>query len=227
MERIMKRISKEEINNIIIGIGMVPLFYFGDWGKAVKATKAVYDGGCRVIEFTNRGEMALDVFKKIVELQKNEYPEMVIGVGSIIDALSAVNFIKEGADFIVGPTFDKEVAEICNKKDILYIPGASTPTEIANSYKSGSEIIKIFPASSLGGPGFIKAILGPMPWLKLMVTGGVKADQDEIKKWFEAGVVCVGLGSDLINKSIIEKEKFNIITDKVAKILKAIDIIRS
>ena len=227
LERNMERLGMEKVKNIIITNGMVPLFYFSDWKKAVKAIKAVWNGGCRIIEFTNRGGMALEVFKRILKVKKNEYPEMIIGAGSIINSNAAADFLKAGADFIVGPNFDEEVAKLCSKEDIVYIPGAATPTEIANSYKSGSEIIKVFPASCLGGPGFIKAVLGPMPWLKLMVTGGVKADQDEIKKWFESGVTCVGLGSDLINKSILEEETFNIITEKVSEIQKTIDVIKS
>ena len=222
----MIKISKTDVYNAILSDGMIPLFYYGDKEKAIKVARAVYDGGGRILEFTNRGDMAPEVFTHLIKSRTSDFPEMMIGIGSVVDIPIAEQYIEKGADFIVGPNFDEEIAHLCNKKNIVYIPGAATSNEILKASKSGSEIIKVFPASTLGGPEFIKAILGPMPWLKLMPTGGVTADEDNIRKWFEAGVACIGMGSSLINNRLIEEEDYHMITNSVSKIIKKIKNIR-
>ncbi len=219
--------NKTEIYGEIISTGMIPLFYYGDKEKALEVVKAVYIGGCRLLEFTNRGDKALEVFEHLLISRESEYPEMVIGVGSVIEVKTATEYIEKGADFIVGPNFDEETADLCNKMDIAYIPGASTPSEIVRASRSGSKIIKIFPASTLGGPEFIKAVLGPMRWLNLMPTGGVTTEKDNIIKWFKAGVVCVGMGSKLINSKVIEEGNYQNISDSVAGVLKIIKDVRN
>lgn len=223
----MANINKVKVYKEIISTGMIPIFYYGDKEKAVKVTSAVYDGGCRIIEFTNRGNMALEVFDYLIKSKKDKFPEMIIGAGSIINEDTAIQYIEKGADFIVGPNLNEKIANLCNKKDIAYIPGAATPNEIIKASEAGLEIIKVFPASTLGGPEFIKAVLAPIRWLKLMPTGGVTTKEDNIKKWFEAGVVCIGIGSKLINKKIIEEGKFRIITSKVSEVLRIIENVRN
>jgi 2-dehydro-3-deoxyphosphogluconate aldolase/(4S)-4-hydroxy-2-oxoglutarate aldolase len=223
----MVNISKAEVYKEIISTGMMPLFYYGDNKKAIKVARAVYDGSCNILEFTNRGSMAAEVFDHLIRSREHECPEMIIGAGSIIDVDTASQYIEIGTDFIVGPNLDEDIANLCNKKNIVYIPGAATPNEMVKASKLGSDIIKVFPASTLGGPEFIKAVLGPMPWLKLMPTGGVTTDNENIEKWFKAGVVCIGIGSCLINNQIIKEEDYKYITESVLNIRKNINKIRN
>ena len=214
------------VYNAIISSGLVPLFYYDDKEKTIRVVKAVYEGGCRVLEFTNRGAMAQEVFTNIMKIRSSDFPDMLIGIGSVIDSGTAAQYIEKGADFIVGPNLDEDIAGLCKKKNIAYIPGAATPNEILKASKFGSEIVKIFPASTLGGPDFIKAVLGPMPWLKLLPTGGVTTEEENIRKWFKAGVACIGIGSELINKRLIEEGDYNRLTVSVSEVLKIIKNIR-
>jgi len=223
----MKNSNKRGVYNAIITSGLVPLFYCDNKEKTIRVVKAIYKGGCRILEFTNRGDKAPEVFADITKIKSSYFPDMLIGIGSVIDSDTAVQYIEKDADFIVGPNLDEGIADLCNKKNIAYIPGAATPNEIIKASRSGSEIVKIFPASTMGGPDFIKAVLGPMPWLKLMPTGGVTTEEENIRKWFKAGVVCVGIGSELINKRLIEEGDYGKLTVSVSEVLKIIKDIRN
>ena len=181
--------------------GMVPVFYQPDVEVCKKIIAACFSGGVRVFEYTNRGEGALEVFKELVGFVDATMPELVLGIGSIVDAASAERFIMAGAKFIVSPILNPEVAKVCSKQDIPWSPGCGTVTEIYNAQQLGADVVKVFPASQVGGPGFIKAVKGPMPWSTLMPTGGIQPEKENIRSWFEAGAFCVGIGSALFIKN--------------------------
>lgn len=186
--------------------GIVPVFYNGDAETAASVVRACYKGGIRAFEFTNRGEKAFEVFTALTEMAAAECPDLVLGIGSITDAENCRKFITAGAKFVVSPLFSAEVLEASKELNIPYIPGAATPTEIFNAYKAGAQIVKVFPAAELGGPSFVKAVLAPMPWLRIMVTGGVEPSRENLTRWFAAGVKCVGIGSNLFPKSLDAEE---------------------
>lgn len=222
----MARFDRITVYNVMIEDGLMPLFYNKDIKKTKKVTRALVKGGSHLLEFTNRGDFALDVFTELINFSIKDYPELIIGVGSVIDAPTAALYIARGANFIVGPSFDKETALLCNKRKIAYIPGTATVNEISLAEEYGAEIIKIFPGSTIGGPAFVKNILGPMPWLKLMPTGGVTSEESNIGAWFESGVVCIGMGSKLIRKEWVSEEKYDEISDLTSEILNIIKNVR-
>ncbi len=178
--------------------GLVPIFNHDDPEICKNVIRACYDGGAKVFEFTNRGQSALDVFRQIVGDVRREMGDLIIGVGSIIDAPTAALFIQTGAQFVVSPILNPEVIKLCNRHKIAVIPGCGSVSEISLAEELGVEIIKIFPALQVGGPAFVKAVLAPMPWVSMMPTGGVTTDEDNLRAWFEAGVACVGIGSNLM-----------------------------
>jgi len=222
----MAQFDRLTVYNIMIEDGLVPLFYNQDIEKTKKITEALVKGGSQVLEFTNRGDLAIEVFSELINYSIKEYPNLIVGVGSVIDTPTAALYIAYGANFIVGPTFNKEIALLCNKRKIAYIPGAATTTEISLAEEFGAEIVKIFPGSTLGGPDFIKNILGPMPWSKLMPTGGVIAEESNIKAWFDAGAACIGMGSKLVNDKLVSEGNYKEIASLTSKVLKIIKNVR-
>lgn len=219
----MARFDRLVVYNTIFSDGMIPLFYNKNKGEAKAIAEALYNGGSRVLEFTNRGEGALEVFSYLVNIAPKVFPNLVIGAGTITDAPTAALFIAYGADFIVGPNFDEDTARLCNKKRIPYIPGAATVNEIMKAEEFGAELIKIFPGSTIGGPKFVEALLGPFPKIKVMPTGGVSVDEENIKSWFKSGVSCIGMGSKLISKKLMAENDYKTISKLTANIL---DIIK-
>jgi 2-dehydro-3-deoxyphosphogluconate aldolase/(4S)-4-hydroxy-2-oxoglutarate aldolase len=203
--------------------GVVPVFYNGDARVAENVVKACYRGGIRTFEFTNRGAKAFDVFEGLVKMAAAECPELVPGIGSIVSGEDCRRFVEAGARFVVGPVFSAEVAEEAARLGVPYIPGAATPTEAFDAWKAGATIIKIFPAAEVGGPAFVKAVLAPMPWLKIMVTGGVEPNRENLSRWFAAGVRCVGIGSNLFPAELVAAEKWDEIADKVAQTLQIVE----
>jgi len=203
---------------------MVPVFYHEDLETCKKVIKACYDGGLRVFEYTNRGEKAAENFPLLKQFISESCEGMLLGIGSVINGEQTEQFISLGADFIVSPILEKEVAETCNEKDMYWIPGCATLSEIAKAEKLGADIIKVFPGNVLG-PGFVKAVKGPMKWLKLMPTGGVTPEKENLSAWFGAGVVCVGMGSQLLNKESIKDT--DSLTKKVSETIELIDSIRN
>ncbi len=200
----MARFDRLTVLNQVIVDGMVPLFFHSDPDVAIHTAAALYAGGSRVLEFTNRGDFAIDAFSALVRHAAQHLPELIVGVGSVEDAPTAALFMAHGANFVVGPNFNEEVARVCNRRKIAYMPGCGSVTEIASAEEWGVEIVKVFPGGAVGGPDFVKAVLGPRPWSRLMPTGGVKTDEANLREWFGAGVVCVGLGSDLVRKQWID-----------------------
>ena len=212
---------KSKIAQAIKNSGMIPVFYFHDIDSNISVVNACFKGGARVVEFVNRGDAAMINFPVLKEHVNKYCPGMILGVGSVLNRQQAEKFIQLGADFIVSPILSKEIALACIDHDIYWIPGCATPTEIARARALGADIIKVFPGNVLG-PGFIKSVLGPMPGLKLMPSGGVEPTKENLKAWFDAGVVCVGMGSKLIDQEMIARPEL-----LVNKIKEVIEIIRS
>ena len=192
---------------------IVPVFYHSDAATARRVLKACYDGGIRAFEFTNRGDFAHEIFADLVKYAATECPEMALGVGSVVDAPTAALYMQLGACFVVGPLFNPEVARVCNRRLVPYTPGCGTISEVGAAQEVGCELCKVFPGDVLG-PKFVKGLLAPMPWSKLMVTGGVEPTEENLAAWFKAGVYCVGMGSKLFPADRIAAGDWQYITDK-------------
>jgi 2-dehydro-3-deoxyphosphogluconate aldolase/(4S)-4-hydroxy-2-oxoglutarate aldolase len=215
----MARYARLEVLNTMVGTGLVPVFYHGDIEIAKNIVKACAAGGARCIEFTNRGDFAPFVFKKLAEHVAKENPEAILGVGSIVDAPTAALYISSGANFVVGPLLNPEVARLCNRRKIAYSPGCGTVSEISQAEELGVEIVKIFPGGLVGGPEFVKSILAPMPWTRIMPTGGVEATKESVFAWIKAGVAALGIGSNLISKDRIAMRKWDEMSQSAAQLL--------
>ncbi len=183
--------------------GMVPVFFHEDLALTRDVVHACYEGGLSIFEFTNRGKNALDVFAGLSDYCHKHLPEMMLGAGSIINGNSAEEYISAGADFIVSPLLSDSVTDTCKKRQCLHIPGCGTVTEVGRAQQTGAEVVKLFPAE-VAGPAFIRAIRGPMPWSKIMPTGGVSTEKYNLKEWFDAGAFCVGMGSSLFTPSLLK-----------------------
>jgi 2-dehydro-3-deoxyphosphogluconate aldolase/(4S)-4-hydroxy-2-oxoglutarate aldolase len=223
----MARFDRLTVLNTILQDGLVPLFYNSSLDTAKQVASAIAGGGCHTLEFTNRGDFAIEVFSTLLKQCAQTNPDLTIGVGSVEDAPTAALFIARGANFVVGPSFDAETARICNRHKIAYIPGCATVTEIATAEEWGAEIVKIFPGETIGGADFVQAVLGPRPWSRLMPTGGVNPELDNLRAWFDAGVVCVGMGSKLIRSDWVKAGNFEAIRDNVQTALQLIRSIRN
>jgi len=223
----MARFSRLEVLNTIVETGLVPLFYHADVAVTKKIAEAIAAGGARVLEFTNRGDFAPLVFAELSQYLAKTNSNIILGAGSVMDAPTAAMYIASGADFIVGSILNPEVAVLCNRRKIAYSPGCGSASEIARAEELGVEIVKLFPGDSVGGPSFVKAILGPSPWTRLMPTGGVDATKESITAWFKAGTAAVGIGSDLIRKDLIAAGDYAAITAKTAEVLSWIREVRS
>jgi 2-dehydro-3-deoxyphosphogluconate aldolase / (4S)-4-hydroxy-2-oxoglutarate aldolase len=207
-------------------IGMIPVFYDADFELARSVVGACADGGARVVEFTNRGDRAIQVFTYLEQWCAENKPEVVLGVGSIVDAPTAALYISAGANFVVGPLLDEDTARLCNGRKIPYCPGCGSLTEIHRAHQWGVEICKIFPATEVGGPAFVKNVRGPCPWVEIMPTGGVSPTRESLAAWFGAGIACAGMGSSLLTKELIGARDFDKITRDVAQALAIIRDIR-
>lgn len=211
------------IKEIIVSGGMVPVFNHADKEMAFRVVKACYDAGLRVFEWTNRGAEAAGLFKIIREYIDKNCSGMLLGAGSVFDGETCRKFHGMGASFIVSPVMDPDMAKACKELKVLWIPGCGTVTEIHQAQKCGAGIVKIFPGDAVGGPGFVKAVLGPMPWAQIMPTGGVSPDPENLKAWFKSGVCCVGMGSQLFTKErISDPDPANLVSE-IRKILKIIE----
>ena len=204
----MSRFTRIEVALTMKENGMVPVFFHKDIEVCKQVLKACYDGGARVFEFTNRGDRAHLVFQELIIWAERETPDMILGVGSIVDAGTTSLYIQLGASFIVSPVLNPEMAKVCNRRKISWSPGCGSLSEISQAEELGAEVVKIFPGSQVGGPGFVKAVLGPCPWSSIMPTGGVSPDEENLTAWIKAGVHCVGMGSQLMVKD--EKGNFDI-----------------
>jgi 2-dehydro-3-deoxyphosphogluconate aldolase/(4S)-4-hydroxy-2-oxoglutarate aldolase len=212
----MTRFMRLEVVNTLLDIGLVPLFYNGDLETSIELVSACSRGGVKTIEFTNRGELAYPVFTDLIKHFAKAAPDIILGIGSIVDAPTAALYIAAGANFIVGPNFNPEIARLCNRRKILYLPGCATETEISTAEEYGAEICKIFPGETVGGPAFIKAVMAPCPWHRLMPTGGVDATEASISEWIQAGAAAVGMGSKLITEQSVSEKDYDGVAKKTS-----------
>ena len=215
----MARFTRIEVAQKMKETGIVPVFYHKDSELCKKVVKACYEGGIRVFEFTNRGDFATLVFAELNQWVIQECPELILGVGSVVDGPTAAMYIALGTNFVVSPLIDEEMARICNKRKIAWSPGCGSVTEIGRAHELGCEVVKIFPGSSVGGPDFVSGVMGPMPYTSIMPTGGVTPDEENLGKWFRAGVHCVGMGSQLFPKEVLSAGDFGFITETCRKSL--------
>jgi 2-dehydro-3-deoxyphosphogluconate aldolase / (4S)-4-hydroxy-2-oxoglutarate aldolase len=215
----MAAFTRLDVLNTVIRTGLVPVFYHPDVEVAKKVAQACSAGGCPVLEFTNRGDFAPEVFKELSLYLRREAPGVILGVGSIIDEATAALYVAYGANFVVGPLLNPAVARYCNRRKVPYMPGCGSATEISEAEELGVEIVKVFPGDSVGGPNFVKAILGPCPWTRIMPTGGVEATKESITAWFKAGVAAVGIGSQLVKKDLLDAGDYEGISAKTAQVL--------
>ena len=207
--------------------GVAPVFYHADPEVCLNVIRACSRGGAKAIEFTNRGDFAVDLFGDIArELQKTD-PDIILGIGSVVDAGTASLYLNRGARFVVSPCLVEDVARVCNRRMTAYFPGCGSVTEIGQAHELGCEIVKLFPGASVGGADFVKAVLGPMPWTKIMPTGGVDPDEASIAKWFGSGIVAAGMGSKLITDAAVKSGDWAGIEAQVKSTVDAIAAFRA
>jgi len=220
----MARFTKIEVLQTMKESGMVPLFYNADPDVAIQTVQCLYEGGARLLEFTNRGDFAQDVYHELARYVNENLPEMILGVGSVVDQGTAALYMQMGANFIVTPVYREDIARVCNRRNVLWSPGCGTLTEITRAEEMGCDLVKLFPGSTYG-PGFIKSITAPQPWTKVMPTGGVSPTEENLKGWFSAGAYCVGMGSKLIAKKedgSFDYDKIKTITADALSLIKEI-----
>ncbi|MDX2248976.1 MAG: bifunctional 4-hydroxy-2-oxoglutarate aldolase/2-dehydro-3-deoxy-phosphogluconate aldolase [Bacteroidia bacterium] len=222
----MARFTRIQVATTFQQMGILPLFYHADIEICKNLLKACYDGGIRAVEFTNRGDFAHEVFGELNKYAAKDLPEMILGIGSVLDAGTTSLFIQLGANFVVSPVLNPDMAKVCNRRKILWAPGCGSLSEISYAEELGAEIVKIFPGAEVGGPGFVKAVKGPCPWTSIMPTGGVSPTREGLKEWFDAGVTCVGMGSQLISADVIKNRDYAGLTEKVKSALALVKEVR-
>lgn len=208
----MARFSRIKVCQTMIDTGIVPVFYHSDLETAKQVVKACYEGGVRVFEFTNRGDYAHEIFGELNKWIAKECPDMILGIGSIVDAGTASLYLQLGANFIVGPLLNPDIFKVCNRRQVAYVPGCGSVSEIGTAQELGAEVVKIFPAGNVGGPSFVSNVKAPMPWSNIMATGAVEPTEENLGPWFKAGVACVGMGSKLFPSDAIKAKDWGKIT---------------
>lgn len=204
---------------------MIPVFYHKDLEVSKQVVKACYEGGVRAFEFTNRGDFAHEIFSELNKWVSAECPDMVMGIGSIVDTPTASLYLQLGANFVVGPLLNPDIFKVCNRRQVAYIPGCGTVSEIGLAQELGAEVVKIFPGDVVG-ISFVKGVKAPMPWTKIMVTGGVVPTEENLGKWFAAGVDYVGMGSNLFPKDVITAKDWGKITQLCKDALSIIEKVK-
>jgi len=203
--------------------GAIPLYYHPDINVCKEVISACYRGGMQIFEFTNRGDRAHELFAELVKWGRQLMPDLVLGVGTVVDAGTCSLYIQLGAKFIVSPLLNEDMARVCNRRKVLWIPGCATASEIGQAEELGAEVVKLFPGPTVGGAEFLKAYLGPCPWSNIMPSGGVSPTLENLTEWFEAGAFCVGMGSQLITSDIIARKDY----DQLQKVCReSMDIIQ-
>ena len=224
----MANFYKSEIITTMREQVMVPVFYNSDREVVLEIIGACVRGGSRLVEFTNRGEGAADLFGEVVKVCRSKYPVLMVGVGSIREEVTASIYIGKGADFVVGPTFNRNTSEICNRHAVPYLPGCGSATEIGEAEAAGAEIVKVFPAQEVGGVAFFKAIHGPAARTQMMPTGGVSITAESIHSWLAvAGAAALGIGAELIRKDAVAKKDWAAIEANVRHTLHLIRVVKA
>jgi 2-dehydro-3-deoxyphosphogluconate aldolase/(4S)-4-hydroxy-2-oxoglutarate aldolase len=222
----MARFTRIEVALKMAEQGMIPVLYHKDPEVGKKVIEACYKGGIRLFEFTNRGDYAHVVFEQLNKFAEAQFPDMILGTGSVVDAPTAMIYVQLGSNFIVSPILNEDMADVLNRRKILWSPGCGSASEISRAESLGAEIIKIFPASQVGGPKFISSVKGPMPWTHIMPTGGVEPTESNLTEWFKAGAICVGMGSQLIKSELIKSGNFSQIEQDVRDTIALVKKIR-
>lgn len=217
--------TNEQIIDVMRGTGVVPLFTHDNAAEALQVVEAAYRGGVRAFEFTNRRPNSFEIFSYIVS-ERHRFPDLMLGIGTVMDGPTTKKFIDAGADFIISPVLKLEMAEVCNRHNIAWIPGCATLTEIVTARDHGAAVIKVFPGSVLG-PGFVSAIMPVVPDLRLMITGGVEPNEENLTAWFKAGAMCVGMGSQLFTKDILQSRNWDALSQRVANALALVKKLRA
>jgi 2-dehydro-3-deoxyphosphogluconate aldolase/(4S)-4-hydroxy-2-oxoglutarate aldolase len=215
----------DKVTNTIVDQGMLPLYFNSDLEVSISVLRAIYKAGIKAVEYTNRGEAALNNFKALLEIRDQEMPGMLLGIGTIKNLGQAMDYKDAGADFFVSPGFVKEVAEYALRHHLLYAPGCMTPTEIIAAENAGLKFIKLFPGNMLG-PEYVSTIKDVFPKLLFMPTGGVDTTKENLESWFKAGVCAVGMGSKLISKKLMEVKDYATIEADTIKVLTLIKEIK-
>ena len=207
--------------------GVIPVFYHPDVEVCIQVIQACANAGAKCVEFTNRGDFAAHVFLEVSRHFAKVDTSVIMGVGSIVDAPTAGLYVANGAKFVVGPLLNAEVARFCNRRGIPYSPGCGSATEIGDAQELGCEIIKVFPGASVGGPEFVKSVMGPMPWTRIMPTGGVEPTEDSLRKWFGAGIVACGIGSNMITKALLDAKDYRGLEARVHETVQLVQTIKA
>lgn len=223
----MAKYTRIETVQVMQETGIVPVFYHKDIKVCKQIIKACFDGGARVFEFTNRGDFAHEVFAELNNYVLENLEGMILGVGSVIDEGTTSLYLQLGANFIVSPIVHAEMAKACNRRKVAWMPGCGSVTEISYAQELGAEVVKIFPGAQVGGPGFVKAVKGPLPWSSIMPTGGVSPTEENLKEWFDAGVHCVGIGSKLFLKNQDGSYNYQQITQNLKSALGSVQNLKS
>jgi len=222
----MARFARLKVLNTMVETGVIPVFYDSDVEVAKQVAAAVMAGGCPLLEFTNRGDHAWEVFSELERHCSRTLPGLILGVGSVVDPGTAALYINCGANFVVGPVLNPDVARACNRRKISYSPGCGSASEISQAEELGCEIVKVFPGAEVGGPAFVKAVKAPCPWVSIMPTGGVENSEASLRAWFQAGVTCVGMGSSLVTKDLLKAGDYEGIAASVRSTLELVRAIR-
>jgi len=221
----MAKFRRIQVVQTIEETGLVPVFYHADPEVCKGVLNACYRGGIRAFEFTNRGDFAHETFRELVHDAAREAPEMMLGVGTVMEPGTASLYMQLGADFVISPVLNPDIFKVCNRRKVLHVPGCASLTEISQAEEYGAEIIKVFPGDVLK-PAFVKALKAPMPWSSVMVTGGVEPTHESLEAWFGAGVTAVGLGSQLFKKDLLQNRQFEVIEQKVTELVAILKQIR-
>jgi 2-dehydro-3-deoxyphosphogluconate aldolase/(4S)-4-hydroxy-2-oxoglutarate aldolase len=222
----MAKFFRHKVVEEALRVGLVPVFYNGDVEVAMGVVQACVEGGARLIEFTNRGDRAIHVFDELSKRLEEELTEAILGAGTVVDPATAAQYINSGANFIVGPSFSPEVARLCNRRKVLYVPGCQTPSEISEAEEMGAEIVKLFPASALG-PEFVRDLRGPSPQTLLMPSGGIALNEGDVSGWVKAGAIALNMGSALIRRDLMAEHRYGEIREGVERCIGWIKAARS
>lgn len=217
--------TKEKVVEVMKSTGVVPLFTCENTDEAMSVVTTAYEAGVRTFEFTNRRANSFEVFSHLIK-NRSKFPELLLGIGTILDGATTKKFIDAGADFIISPILKLEMAAVCKEHNILWIPGCATLTEAVTAKENGAGVIKIFPGSVLG-PEFVKSVMPVVPDLVLMITGGVEPTRESLSAWFKAGAACVGMGSQLFSKDILASKNWPLLKQRISDSLAIANEVRN